>query len=223
MEKTPLGVRIFDRIADKYEFTAKFLSFGIMPYWLSRLSAGITPKRGGRVLDLACGTGILFPKLVKRFKTVVGLDYSLPMLSVAKEKPFNNVYLVRGDALELPFKENSFDTVVLSLGLRHFPDIGKSLKEIHRVLKEGGELHILEVGIPQNPLLGKLFLGFLKGVVLPLGKLRAKEDVYEHLFGSIIRFPHREGLVKLLTDIGFSSARYETVMGGIVYIYRAVK
>jgi len=223
MEKTPLGVRIFDRIADKYEFTAKFLSFGIMPYWLSRLSAGITPKRGGRVLDLACGTGILFPKLVKRFKTVVGLDYSFPMLSVAKEKPFNNVYLVRGDALELPFKENSFDTVVLSLGLRHFPDIGKSLKEIHRVLKEGGELHILEVGIPQKPLLGKLFLGFLKGVVLPLGKLRAKEDVYEHLFGSIIRFPHREGLVKLLTDIGFSSARYETVMGGIVYIYRAVK
>ena len=223
MEKTPLGVRIFDRIADKYEFTAKFLSFGIMPYWLSRLSAGITPKRDGRVLDLACGTGILFPKLVKRFKTVVGLDYSLPMLSVAKEKPFNNVYLVRGDALELPFKENSFDTVVLSLGLRHFPDIGKSLKEIHRVLKEGGELHILEVGIPKNPLLGKLFLGFLKGVVLPLGKLRAKEDVYEHLFGSIIRFPHREGLVKLLTDIGFSSARYETVMGGIVYIYRAVK
>jgi len=223
MEKTPLGVRIFDRIADKYEFTAKFLSFGIMPYWLSRLSAGITPKRDGRVLDLACGTGILFPKLVKRFKTVVGLDYSLPMLSVAKEKPFNNVYLVRGDALELPFKENSFDTVVLSLGLRHFPYIGKSLKEIHRVLKEGGELHILEVGIPQNPLLGKLFLGFLKRVVLPLGKLRAKEDVYEHLFGSIIRFPHREGLVKLLTDIGFSSARYETVMGGIVYIYRAVK
>jgi ubiquinone/menaquinone biosynthesis C-methylase UbiE len=60
-------------------------------------------------------------------------------------------------------------------------------------------------------------------VILPLGKLRAKEEVYEHLFGSIIKFPHREGLIKILSDIGFSKAKYEPVTGGIVYIYRAVK
>lgn len=223
MSQTPLGVRIFDKIADKYEFTAKFISFGIMPYWLSRLAKGITPKRDGTVLDLACGTGILFPKLAERFGKVVGLDYSLPMLEVAKRKNLPNTYLVRGDALKLPFRDGIFDTVVVSLGLRHFPDIETSLREIHRVLKEGGELHILEVGIPRNPLLGKLFLTFLKRVVLPLGKLRAKEDVYEHLFGSIVNFPHAERLVELLTSLGFSKASFEPIMGGMVYIYRGRK
>lgn len=223
MEQTPLGVRIFNKIANGYEFTAKFLSFGIMPYWLSRLAAGISPKKDGKVLDIACGTGILFPKLVQKFRIVVGLDYSFPMLSVAKRKNLKNVYLVRGNALKLPFKDEIFDTVVISLGLRHFSDIRKSLEETYRVLKPGGELHILEVGIPKNPILEKLFLTFLKKVILPLGKLRAKEEVYEHLFGSIIKFPHREGLIKILSDIGFSKAEYEPVTGGIVYIYRAVK
>ena len=223
MDKTPLGVRIFDRIADKYEFTAKFLSFGIMPYWLRQLVKGISPKGKGKVLDLACGTGILFPHLVERFDLVVGLDYSFPMLREAKKKNLQRVRLVRGNALFLPFGEAVFDTAVVSLGLRHFPDIELSLRELFRVLKEGGELHILEVGIPENPLLGKLFLAFLKGVVLPLGRLRAKEEVYEHLFGSIVKFPHRSGLVELLQKVGFSKAEYEPVMGGIVYIYRAVK
>ncbi len=223
MKETPLGVRIFDKIADKYEFTAKFLSFGIMPYWLSRLVKGITPKKNGIVLDLACGTGILFPKLLEKFDRVVGLDYSLPMLRVARKKNLPKTLLVRGDALKLPFKEECFDTVVVSLGLRHFPDKEKSIKEIHRVLKKDGELHILEVGIPNNPILGKLFLTFLKKVVLPLGKFRAKEDVYQHLFGSIVDFPHGEKMVKLLTSLGFSKASYTPIMGGIVYIYRARK
>ena len=223
MSQTPVGVRIFDKIADKYEFTAKFLSFGIMPYWLNRLVNGITPKEEGKVLDLACGTGILFEKLSKRFKKVVGLDYSFPMLKEAQKKGIRNVLLVRGDALKLPFKGEIFDTAVVSLGLRHFPDREASVRELFRVLKRGGEVHILEVGIPQNPLLERLFLTFLKRVVLPLGKLRAKEEVYEHLFGSIVKFPHREGLVKLMKEVGFSEVSYEPVMGGIVYIYRGRK
>lgn len=223
MKETPVGVRVFDKIADKYEFTARFLSLGIMPYWLSRLAEGITPKRNGVVLDLACGTGILFPKLIEKFDRVVGLDYSLHMLRVAKKKNFSKISLVRGDALKLPFKAESFDTVVVSLGLRHFPNREKAIKEIHRVLKKGGELHILEVGIPKNPFLEKIFLTFLKKVVLPLGKFRAKEDVYHHLFGSIVDFPHRGKMVELLTSMGFSKALYTPVMGGMVYIYRAKK
>jgi demethylmenaquinone methyltransferase/2-methoxy-6-polyprenyl-1,4-benzoquinol methylase len=221
-KETPLGVRIFDKIADKYEFTAKFISFGILPYWLSRLVKTL-PERGDRVLDLACGTGILFPKLVKRFNKVYGLDYSLPMLKMAQKKGLENVYLVRGDALRLPFKNEIFDSVVVSFGLRHFPDIEKTLDEINRVLKKGGSLHILEVGIPRNPILKKLYMSFLKYVVLPLGKLRAKENVYHHLFGSIMEFPHYEKLIEKLHEKGFAEGNFKPLMFGIAVIYTARK
>jgi len=218
--KTPLGVAIFDKIAKHYEFTAKFISLGVLPYWLHRLKRGIKGKPEGSVLDLACGTGILFPFLKEHFKTVVGLDYSLPMLKVAGKKNCPNCYRVRGDALRLPFREKSFDTVVVSLGLRHFPDIDRALEEIRRVLKEGGEVHILEVGIPENKLLRKLFLLFLQKVVLPLGKLRAKEEVYDHLFGSIVKFPHGRELLRKLEGLGFQNLTYERIMFGIAYVYR---
>jgi len=145
------------------------------------------------------------------------------MLRVAKRKKLENIYLVRGDALNLPFRKESFDSVVISLGLRHFPDIDKSLKEVHRVLKKGGTLHILEVGIPKNTILKKLFVSFLKYIVLPLGRLRAKEDVYEHLFGSIIEFPHYENLIKKLHRIGFKGGNYKPLMFGVAVIYTARK
>ncbi len=217
----PLGVEIFDKIAEHYEFTSRFLSFGILPYWLYKLKRGI--GEGKRVLDLACGTGVLFPFLKERFETVVGLDYSLPMLKVAEKKGCRNCLLVRGNALKLPFRSESFDAVVVSLGLRHFSDLEGSLAEIARVLKKGGKLHVLEVGIPQSKPLRILFLNFLKGVVLPLGKLRAKEEVYKHLFGSILKFPHGEEFLKVLSRFGFGEGKYEPVMLGIAYIYRARK
>jgi demethylmenaquinone methyltransferase/2-methoxy-6-polyprenyl-1,4-benzoquinol methylase len=221
MEGQKISVAVFDKIADRYEAIAKFLSLGILPLWLKRLLKGV--ERGEKVLDLACGSGILFGELSKKFNTVVGLDYSLPMLLVAKEKRIPNAYLVRGDALKLPFKGETFDTVVVSLGLRHFEDTESSLREIFRVLKKGGTLHILEVGIPQNPLLEKIFLLFLKAVVLPLGKILSREEVFEHLFGSIVRFPHGEKLLRLLKEVGFEEATYEGVTFGIAYIYRAKK
>ncbi|RTZ60567.1 MAG: hypothetical protein DSZ31_01780 [Gammaproteobacteria bacterium] len=221
MEDKKTSAKVFDRIANRYEVIAKFLSFGILPLWFKRLLEGV--EEGERVLDLACGSGILFGELSKRFNAVVGLDYSLPMLLVAKEKNVSNAYLVRGDALKLPFKDETFDTAVVSLGLRHFGDTESSLREIFRVLKKGGTLHILEVGIPRNPILEKLFLLFLKGVILPIGKLLSREEVFDHLFGSIVKFPHREKLTRLLKEIGFERADYESVTFGIAYIYRAKK
>jgi len=220
--QTPLGVRIFDKIADKYEFTAKFISMGILPYWLKQLVKTL-PAEGEKVLDVACGTGILFPKLAKRFHKVYGVDYSLPMLKEARKKNLKKVRLVRADALNLPLKNNSVDSVVVSLGLRHFSDIDKALQEIHRVLKKNGSLHILEVGLPRNKLLRKLFIFFLKKIILPLGKFRAKDDVYQHLFGSIIEFPHYEELIKKLHRVGFSEGKFKPIMFGIAVIYTARK
>ncbi len=214
--KKPVGVEIFDRIAHKYDSISRFLSLGIIPRWQRELVKGL--EKTGRVLDLACGTGDAGALLLNKAESVVGLDYSLPMLKVAKEK-YPEMLLVRGDALNTPFPDKAFDTVIVSLGLRHFENPEKGLSEIRRVLKSGGEVRILEVSIPKNPVLRFLFLQFLKRVMLPLGKLRSKADVTRHLYETIVNFPHYEELIKLAKTVGFKGGNYRPLMFGMATIY----
>jgi len=215
-KKQPVGVEIFDKIADKYDTISKTLSLGIISRWQKELVKGLDSP--GVTLDLACGTGEVAVSVRERAKIVVGLDYSLFMLKVAKKK-LPELPLVRGDALNLPFKDSAFDTVLISLGLRHFGDTERALTEIRRVLKRGGTVRILEVSIPRNPLLKKAFIGFLKYVVLPLGKVRSNEDVSHHLFETIVNFPHYEELIKLAVKKGFRGGRYRPLFFGMATVY----
>ncbi len=216
MKKQPVGVEIFDKIADKYDSISGFLSLGIIKNWQKRLSSIV--KKKGVVLDLACGTGDVAGLVEKNSLFVVGLDYSLKMLKVAKKK-YPTIPFVRGDALKLPFPNNCFDYVLVSLALRHFEKNRETLEEILRVLKPGGVTGILEVSIPRNPLLGKLFTGFLKHVLLPVGRLRSKEDVTQHLYETIVNFPHYEDFINLARDVGFKGGSFRPLMGGMATIY----
>ena len=140
------------------------------------------------------------------------------MLKVAKEK-FPDFFFVRGDALNLPFKVASFDTILVSLSLRHFEDTERALAEIRRVLKQGGTVRILEVSIPRNSILRKVFIGFLKYVVLPFGKICSKRDVSYHLFETVVDFPHYEELIRLAVKRGFRRGRFRPLFFGMVTIY----
>ena len=214
--KQPVGVEIFDRIAEKYDAISGFLSLGIIRRWQRELVKSLgTP---GVTLDLACGTGDVAALVKDRAEFVVGLDYSLPMLKVAKEK-FPDIAWVRGDALRLPFPDRTFDTVLISLALRHFEDVKGSLKEIRRVLKEGGQVRILEVSVPRSSVLRSSFLFFLRRVMLPLGKLRSRADVTKHLYESIVNFPHYESLIELARKEGFKGGSYRPLMAGMATIY----
>jgi len=215
-KKQPIGVEIFDKIAEKHDAISKTLSLGIISRWQKELVKGL--ENPGVTLDLACGTGEVTVLVKEKAKVVIGLDYSLSMLKVAKRK-LPEIPFLRGDALNLPFKSASFDTVLVSLGLRHFENTPKALAEIRRVLKRGGRVRILEVSIPKNPVLRKTFLGFLKYVVLPLGKIRSKEDVSHHLFGTIVDFPHYEELIKLAVKKGFKGGRFRPLFFGMATIY----
>jgi demethylmenaquinone methyltransferase/2-methoxy-6-polyprenyl-1,4-benzoquinol methylase len=219
-KKKPIGVEIFDRIADRYDALSSFFSLGIIKRWQRELVKGLTG--GERVLDLACGTGEVAGMVHHLFDECVGLDYSLPMLEVAKRK-YPQISWVRGDALSTPFKDSTFDVVLVSLGLRHFEKTGEALREIYRILKSGGEARILEVATPRNPLLDKLFRFFLKNVMLPIGKLRSKEDITHHLYTTIVNFPHYEALVKLAKECGFREGSFKPLMGGMAAIYRFTK
>ncbi|RUM42930.1 MAG: hypothetical protein DSY35_04445 [Desulfurobacterium sp.] len=215
-KKQPIGVEIFDKIADRYDAISKTLSLGIISRWQRELVKGLGNL--GVTLDLACGTGEVAFLVKGRAKVVIGLDYSMSMLKVAKRK-LPEIPFLRGDALNLPFKDASFDTVLVSLGLRHFGNTERALEEIRRVLKEGGRVRVLEVSIPRNPFLREAFLGFLKYVVLPLGKIRSKEDVSHHLFGTIVDFPHYEKLVELALKKGFKEGRFRPLFFGMATVY----
>jgi len=214
--KKPVGVEIFDRIAHKYDSISRFLSMGLIPRWQRELVKGI--ERTGRVLDLACGTGDVGALLLGKANSIVGLDYSLSMLEVAKRK-YPEISFVRGNALKTPFRDGSFDLVLVSLALRHFEDPEGGLREIRRVLKEGGEVRILEVSVPKNPLLKGLFVQFLKRVMLPIGKLRSKSDVTKHLYETIVNFPHYEELLEVAKETGFKNGSYRPLFFGMVTIY----
>jgi len=216
VKRQPVGVEIFDRIADKYDSISGFLSLGIIKRWQRKLVEGL--EKPGKVLDLACGTGQVAALVKEKAELVVGLDYSLPMLRVAKTK-YPHLFWVRGDALKTPFRDGEFDTVLVSLGLRHFENVEGGLKEIRRVLKKGGTARILEVSVPRNPMLKSTFIAFLKYVLLPLGKIRSKEDVSRHLFETIIAFPHYEEFIELARKLGFKSGKFRPLMMGMAAVY----
>lgn len=211
-----MGVEIFDRIAHKYDSVSRFLSLGLIPRWQKELVRGV--ERKGRVLDLACGTGDVGALLLKKAEEIVGLDYSLSMLRIAKKK-YPEIHFVRGDALNTPFPDETFDLILVSLALRHFENPEKALREIRRILRKGGEVRILEVSIPKNPFLRGAFLQFLKRVMLPLGRLRSKEDVTRHLYETIVNFPHYEELLKLSEKVGFKEGTFRPLFFGMVTIY----
>ena len=216
MERKPVGVEIFDRVAEKYDSVSRFLSFGIIPKLQKKLVEDIgKPKT---LLDLGCGTGEVGALLLGKVPLLVGLDYSMPMLMVAKKK-YPSLLLVRGDALRTPFPDESFDVVLVSLSLRHFENPKRGLEEIRRILKKGGTAKILEASVPNNPLLGWLFVQFLKRVMLPLGKLRSKEDVTKHLYETIVNFPHREELLDISREVGFKGGSYVSLLFGMATIY----
>jgi ubiquinone/menaquinone biosynthesis methyltransferase len=132
--------RLFATIADRYDFITGLLSFGRDRGWKRRLIDLAGVSAGWRVLDLACGTGDIAFESVRRGATTVGLDITLRMVELAKQRPEatrQSTWLV-GDMTALPVAASAFDAVTTGYGLRNVPDLSQAIAEIHRVLRPGG-------------------------------------------------------------------------------------
>lgn len=220
---------MFARIANRYDLLNHLLSGNTDKRWrrlvARRLREALTGE-GALALDVACGTGDLSLELARTAAQVrvVGTDFCRPMLEIAARKAssadVSEIPFVEGDALSLPFADESFDAVSIAFGLRNLSSVEGGLRELRRVLKPGGRAAILEFSSPVVPGCRALF-GFYFTRVLPRigGLLSGSRAAYEYLPDSVSRFPDQKRLAALMTETGFEEVEYENLTGGIAALH----
>lgn len=239
---------MFSGISSKYDFLNHFLSLNIDKRW-RRLVAeklnDILQNKNAIVLDVACGTGDLSLELQKRttdcqsvdgqadnpsFNTgarIIGSDFCRPMLSIAKEKTEkvgSPIPYIEADAMNLSFADESFDAVTIAFGLRNLANFEDGLRELHRVLKKGGRLAVLEFSIPVFPSFRQLFSFYFARVLPRIGGIvSGSQAAYEYLPDSVSRFPDQKHLAELMRQTGFSDVEYKNLTGGIAALHLGTK
>jgi demethylmenaquinone methyltransferase / 2-methoxy-6-polyprenyl-1,4-benzoquinol methylase len=213
----PDAVRtMFDRIAPVYDAMNHAMTAGLDRRWRAETARAVVSP-GDRVLDSCCGTGDLAIACLRAGGRVTGLDFSERMLDRARRKS-DEVEWVEGDALALPFAENSFDAATVGFGVRNLEDLGKGLGELRRVLRPGGGLAVLEITTPRG-LLRPFYKLWFEGLVPLAGKLLPGGSAYTYLPASVRRFPEAKELAELMDSAGFEQVRYRFFAGGIVALH----
>lgn len=231
-EKQERVAQVFSSVAKKYDIMNDLMSFGIHRIW-KKIAIGLSGVRAGQsVLDIAGGTGDLakvFSREVGRQGKVILSDINADMLEVGRTRLINagcnNVDFVLANAETLePFVDNSFDLVTISFGLRNVTDKDRALAAMHRVLKPGGRLLVLEFSKPMYEPLSKAY-DLYSFTALPLmGKLVANDaDSYQYLAESIRMHPDQETLKQMMQNAGFVHCDYHNLTGGIVAVHRGFK
>jgi demethylmenaquinone methyltransferase/2-methoxy-6-polyprenyl-1,4-benzoquinol methylase len=207
---------MFDRIAPVYDAMNRLMSGGLDQRW-RRITAEAAVGPGDRVLDACCGTGDLAVAALAAGGRVTGLDFSERMLERAARKS-RSVEWTRGDALDLPFGDGSFDAVTVGFGVRNLADLGRGLGEFRRVLRGGGRLAVLEITRPRGFLAPFYRLWFDRLVPLA-GRLLPGGSAYTYLPASVLRFPGPAEFAELMRSSGFDPVAYRLFAGGIVALH----
>lgn len=217
----PDAVRgMFDRIAPVYDLMNRLMTAGLDQRW-RRLAVSKVVWPGDRVLDACCGTGDLAIAAERRGGQVVGLDFSERMLERARPKS-GTIEWVQGDALALPFGDDEFDAATVGFGVRNLADLEGGLRELHRVLRPGSRLAVLEITRPHGIL--RPFFRLWFDVLVPVaGRVLPGGEAYTYLPASVRRFPGPEDLSRLLRTAGFGEVTYQLLGGGIVALHVAEK
>ena len=210
---------MFDRIAPVYDAMNHVMTAGLDRRWRAATAAEAV-RPGDRVLDSCCGTGDLALACARAGGHVTGLDFSERMLERARRKS-GEIEWVQGDALELPFEDGSFDAATVGFGVRNLADLELGLRELRRVLRDGGRVGVLEITRPRG-LLAPFYRVWFDGIVPLLGKVLPGGAAYSYLPASVRRFPGPEDLARVMRDAGFEDVRYRLFAGGIVAFHAGV-
>ena len=222
---------MFDHIAPRYDLLNHTLSMSIDRLWRRHVVRIVRRCRPRHVLDVATGTGDLAIEMARRIPgvRVLGVDLSQRMLETARRKVAargldERVLLEEGDAEHLTVAAASVDVATVAFGVRNFENLEAGLRELHRVLKPGGKVVILEFSRPRNRIFRALY-EFYSYRVLPRigGAISHDKRAYEYLPVSGVEFPAPEAFLSLLARAGFSDCRSPTQRFGIAQIYTGVK
>jgi demethylmenaquinone methyltransferase / 2-methoxy-6-polyprenyl-1,4-benzoquinol methylase len=222
---------VFEKIYGKYDKMNSIISFQRHKSWRKDVMRRMNMAEGSQVLDVCSGTGdwaIASAATVGPSGKVIGLDFSENMLSIAKEKKedlqLSQLELLHGNAMELPFEDNSFDYVTIGFGLRNVPDYVTVLKEMYRVVKPGGKVVCLETSQPSLIGFRQLYYLYFRFIMPLLGRMMAKSyKEYAWLHESAKDFPDKEKLEQLFHQAGFSRVEVKSYTGGVAAMHMGHK
>lgn len=213
-EKVRAVRTMFDTIAPRYDLVNRIMTFRLDTRWRRRAVRTLALPTGSTVIDLASGTGDLCIDLRNRGLRPVSFDLSYGMLSADR----SGEPRAQADILRLPLADSSVDGATCGFALRNLVDLGAFFNELARVVRPGGRIALLDVGIPHNRLVrfgNNIYFG---KIVPKIGGLLSDGPAYRYLPKSVAYLPSREDLVALLRSAGFGDARHEQLSGGLTQL-----
>lgn len=222
---------VFSSVASKYDVMNDVMSLGIHRVWKDAMMDWLAPIRGQALLDVAGGTGDISFRFLKRASgaNATVLDLTESMLEEGRKRAENvgisgQLEWVVGDAMALPFEDDSFDVYTISFGIRNVTDPQKALSEAYRVLKPGGRIMVLEFSHIPNDLLQWFYDKYSFNVIPRLGQIIASDrSSYQYLVESIRKFPKQESFMKLVNAAGFENTKFRNLTMGVACLHSGWK
>lgn len=222
---------MFDAIAPAYDFMNRAMTFGIDRLWRRKAVKMLASAHHDEILDIATGTGDLAIRMAGTLDplSVVGVDLSEEMIEIGRRKvsdaKLNEVVTLGiGDCLLLPFPDSTFDAVTCAYGVRNFADIEAGYREMHRVLRPGGTVLIIELSTPQSSVVRPFYNFYTRTVIPTIGRIVSKDvRAYSYLPESIAAVPQGDTMCALLSAAGFDAPRAIPLTFGTCTIYIAKK
>ena len=230
-EKSGMVRDLFSDVAKKYDVMNDVMSMGIHRVWKEAMMDWLAPRGGQRLLDVAGGTGDVAFKFLKRaghgHATVCDLTEGMLIEGRKRaeaEEMVDSLDWVVGDAMALPFEDNTFDVYTISFGIRNVTRPQEALNEAYRVLRPGGRLMVLEFSQLPNPVMQKAYDLYSFNVIPRMGQVIASDrDSYQYLVESIRNFPDQETFLGMVRKAGFGNEKYRNLTMGIAALHSGWK
>jgi demethylmenaquinone methyltransferase/2-methoxy-6-polyprenyl-1,4-benzoquinol methylase len=228
----PKSIRsLFDHIAPTYDLLNHLLSLGRDFYW-RKIAVRKLEGLEGWILDMATGTGEVAIEMIRQnchHRKVVGLDFSQPMIKRAQQKVFEKdlsqtIIFSLGDALSLPFRDNTFSASLIAFGLRNIVKKEQALSEMVRVIKKGGKVIILEFTFPKKGLMKRLFPIYFQRVLPWVGGIISGDrGAYTYLPESVFHFATSKNYEEIMRNVGLENINSQSLTGGIASVISGTK